>query len=384
MITIRTNKRVYCDFKFWQGFFKIGENLNPFSEKDKTEAWLNFLHFLEHNEIVLNISDTDVPLSSQMTDNIDSGFKEINKLRRATGGALIICDPDQYIDIQKTDVDNTVLNSVFLTCLGLDDCKTLSSKYGIFVLNLEMTLDTSLMHLYVDNGEVLSLETKKNWSYLKDFDNMVPSLEWSNSLIIIDPYLLADVEIDKDFPYNLEPILDSLLPRALNKSIKFTITVIVAYDTKGSYAKRSNDERRKVLKDLVSKLRPYLNYNLEILYTKKLHDRAIFTNNVLLSSGAGFGIFFKDYNGRITSKLYQTTTNLTFPFFQRVRVTDEYYLLWIKNSIDIKRYVCDQKSVCENHILEFYNQEQVVFRRWDYQKRKPRIPFNSIIDYKPA
>ena len=109
---------------------------------------------------------------------------------------------------------------------------------------------------------------------------------------------------------NLIPLLDSILPKNLKKSVTFQLTIFATlkkdngtdYEINGRYTK---------IKEILEKIRPGMPFSLSILKCKKdaFHDRSIASNNLLIGCGGGFDLF-KD------GRSQKTTTVFAFhPFF---------------------------------------------------------------------
>ena len=96
------------------------------------------------------------------------------------------------------------------------------------------------------------------------------------------------------------------------------------------YVNNYLEEKLNQINTLIKKIRPKLNYRLNIYDSRKLHDRSIITNNVILTSGAGFDVI-----GANELPLKFTTTSLYFPFLQSDK--NENYLYWINNILKEER-----------------------------------------------
>ena len=199
-----------------------------------------------------------------------------------------------------SDVDDNILNAVFLTVADTSECKSLSDRFGVIVLNLPMVF--SVNHVYVNNGISFDRANGQNWTYLWELKEKYPSISCCNSLVIADRYLLSDNN-ESAFDNNLKPILEALLPQSLENSIIFNIYIIA--ENICSYI----EEKLYKIEMLIKELRPKLTFSLNIFNSRKLHDRSILTNNIILTSGAGFDVI-----GSNEIPLKFTTTSLYFPF----------------------------------------------------------------------
>ena len=189
--------------------------------------------------------------------------------------------------------------------------------------------------------------------------NVRPPLNISNSMLIIDNYLLcddADVDYQKKIDYNLKPIFQNLLPSRLADGEIYDISIFVGArsETKNLY-----DAQYNYLHATIQRLRKDLNFSLNIFIGKqdKFHDRSIVTNNVLINSGHGFGILRK--NGETNTP---TSVNIVFPFFQtKIAWCDNTYLNIIQTAKKIVDCLHQPNINCwgedkkENKLISFYN-----------------------------
>lgn len=211
-------------------------------------------------------------------------------------------------------------------------------------------------HIFVDNGQPFTQENGQNWNFLYALRERYPSISCCNSLVIADRYILADTS-GNVLNANLKPIFDAILPEKLANDIIFTICIVAE--------KMGNDINGKLYKieNLVKYVRPDLDFCINIFGTKKLHDRTILTNNIMLSSGAGFDVI-----GTNEEPLKFTTTSLVFPFLMFDKKDN--YLVWINN-------VLKEKQKCRNYQENYWGKETVRHHLLDYYYEEPEMPRTS-------
>ena len=340
------NKRdIYCEYAFWEAFFEMEESV--LRDRSKRKLWDEFYEFLSNNNLFF-----DIP---QQTINEDTyGGVNIMRIRQEKGGAGIKFIPKKFPKFEDfSDDDDNRLNAVFLTTLETAVCESLSRRFGVIVFNLSMIF--SAKHVFVNNGISFDRSNGQNWTYLWELKNKFPSISCCNSLLIADRYLLSDVN-ESVFDNNLSPILDALLPQQLDNGIIFNICIIA--DNLCS----SIEEKLYRIEMLIKDLRPQLTFSLNIFSSKKLHDRSILTNNIILTSGAGFDVI-----GRNEMPLRFTTTSLYFPFLQYEPNGIIKYLDCINNVLKIERS-------CRSYQHNYWGEENPRHHLLDYYYEEPVMP----------
>lgn len=337
---------IYCDYKFWECFSDLESEV--IRDRRKRNAWDLFYKFLTSNTLYFNVA-------MQHVNEETNGGKNLLELRQEKGGAGIKFIPKKFPLVENlSNEDDNHLNSVFLTMLDTEKCEELSIRFGVLVFNIQMIF--SAEHVFVDNGEAFTKANGQNWKFLFDLKRKCPSISCCNSLIIADRYLLANVS-EKVLSTNLKPIFDALLPYNLNNNIVFTICIIA--EKMGS----SFDYKPGRIIEMVRSLRPELRFILNIFHSKNLHDRSILTNNILLTSGAGFDVIGED---EIPLKF--TTTSLVFPFLHSSDTDKSNYFEWINNVLKEEQKCRSYKKnywgskVVRHHLLDYYYEEPVVPR----------------------
>lgn len=341
---MKKKRDIYCEYGFWEAFFQMEESI--VHNRPKRKLWDAFYEFLSNNNLFF-----DVPNQSVSEDTC--GGANLMSLRQEKGGAGIKFIPKKFPKISEfSDDDDNQLNSIFLSTSDTSVCESLSERFGVIVLNIPMVFSAS--HVYINNGISFDRANCQNWTFLWDLREKCPSISCCNSLVIADRYLLSDLN-ESAFDNNLRPILDALLPQSLGNDIVFNLCIIAENICS------SIDGKLCKIELLVKELRPKLAFSLNIFHSKKLHDRSILTNNIILTSGAGFDVI-----GSNEIPLKFTTTSLYFPFFQSDNNGRIKYLDWINNVLKVERscrayqqnYWGEENP--RHHLLDFYYEEPVI------------------------
>ena len=340
---MKTKRDIYCEYGFWEAFFETESQI--IIDRTKRRLWDAFFVFLSSNNLFF-----DIP--NQSVNSQTSGGKYLNELWQTKGGAGILFIPKEFPKIENiSDNDDERLNSVFLTMETTTVCKQLSERKGVIVLNLDMIFTAK--HIFNDNGTSFYKSNGQNWTFLWNLKEKCPSICHCNSLVIADRYLLSDKNVNA-FDSNLRPIFNAILPQQLDCGIIFTISILAE-----NLSASINDKLLR-LENLVKELRPLLNFSLNIFDTNKIHDRSILTNNIILTSGAGFDVI-----GNNAQPLKFTTTSLRFPFLQNETNGSTTYLDWIYNLLKVEKkcrlynHNYFGSIIPRSHLLDCYREEPV-------------------------
>ena len=341
---MKNRRDIYCEYAFWEAFFDMEKTV--IGDRSKRKKWDAFYEFLASNNLYFDIPAQAIDESTCGGDNLMNIFQE-------KGGAGIKYVPEGFPKFENfSNNDDNRLNAVFLTTAETPTCEELSRNFGVIVFNLSMILQAG--HVFVNNGVSFDKSNGQNWTFLWNLKDKCPSINCCNSLLIADRYLLSDTNVST-FDHNLKPIFDALLPYQLHNGIIFNICIIAENICK------SIEEKLYKIKMLVEELRPNLTFSLNIFHSKKLHDRSILTNNIILTSGAGFDII-----GKEEIPLKFTTTSLYFPFLQFDPNGNHKYIDWIKNVLNVKTSCrAYQKNYWgekepKHHLLDYYYEEPVM------------------------
>ena len=132
-----------------------------------------------------------------------------------------------------------------------------------------------------------------------------------NSLCLSDNYIFSEID---NIHLNLIPLFDVLLPE--KSDIEFHISIFTLFYYKNSDNSIEIKDISRIVREGIKKIRPHnFKFNLSIIRSSpsNYHDRVILTNNSIIQSGSGFGIFIND---KVNDKLrirHRTTINRTHP-----------------------------------------------------------------------
>ena len=368
---MKFKRDIYCEYEFWEAFYSMEEEV--IHDRVKRRLWDAFHEFISKNNIFFNIKNTAV---NEKTD----GGKNLDEIRQARGGAGIHFLTDEYNWFPRfnniSNKDNKRLNSVYLTMSDTATCKKLSGKYGIIVFNLEILF--SAKHVFTEFKTTFDRVNHLTWDkFLSDLKTKCPKINYCNSLLLNDHYFLSNCNKD-NVAFNLSPILDALLPQNLCDDIVFNICILA--EETGENA----EEKKQLIRETIQNLRPKMKFNLDT-YNKWVHDRAILTNNVMLTSGTGFNPIEQDEEKDDIRARKSTMVSLSFPFLQSDNNDNSIYLNLINEVNRILRFSAPQPDAVEHkevthRLLDYYYN---IKQKSKYNIKKefcnhPKIPPTSL------
>ncbi len=326
MGTPRQIKSVFCEYQFLLNFIDSYPKDVLVSDDgiSRMKIWISIFNFLMKSELILDINIKELNESSY--DIKSSIIKKIKKRSTTVGVDKFKLEflGSQLFPYAKSlkefDIDEVMLNSIFLTTLDDIDCKKISNKYGILVLNLNLIFKSQ--KLFHDSGIPFPHESR-DWDFLDLVKIGASQINICNSITIIDSYILSDNIIDgkklfsfeEKIEYNIRPILTSIIPESLSSEMELQITVISG-SAKGKKKNESFSNQYNKLKDVVQSIcqKRNIKFNLSVYYdwNDSFHDRVILTNYLWIGCGHGFDIF-KSNNKKC---LKPTSVNVIFPFLQ--------------------------------------------------------------------
>lgn len=328
-----TRKNIYCEFAFWESFKERYPTTvpMPFSqEEERYKAWRNVYSMMCRSDLCFDCSK-EAFLEASKSDPYLMQF-----LKRHTDGMCVISFSDHYISLGVTPKNKYSIRdlcSIFLTSIGQNAAK----DFG--VLNITSKNYADMGMLFRDNGIAIAKEEEFSWDFLEDH-----ARHNCNSMIIVDNYILKN---HKRLKLNLEKILSVLLPESLD--IPFQLSVFAICDEGKS---QSWNQSEDIIQRWLKKNRPKLPYELRCHPIKKddffFHDRSIITNNIWISCGAGFDLFYDQNGKRLAGK--STTVNIVYPFVQNINDwTDDAYL---NNIEDVNYALDDMQEDDDNRLLK--------------------------------
>lgn len=329
---------VYIQVGFW-------EKLASDTSREGIRTMLNVSDALGNSDVITDASEEQIQKDTFLMVLIKQG----NYQR---------CDSN-YINKKVGELNSSSGSIDLCATYMLDkkqaDCEEVENRYGVVALCASTIADRR----YLFDGDGITLD--KNKRYPQRYVAFQKQLQRpSNSLVVIDPYILAGKTVDREtgltvFPgiaNNLEPLLDATLPQTLN--INFHLSII-------SYLNNPNDLKKvhEKIKKCLKRIRPSLNVKLGLFYTEKsysysvesFHSRHILSNSFIVDSEDGLDLF----NDKGYLQKNNPTISIVFPrLFGNSRQDITKYNNWIRS---VKKYVdeCPEtlyEGTKENRLLE--------------------------------
>lgn len=211
------------------------------------------------------------------------------------GEAKSIFSDEHQMKFVENPVGNEAERVKYTYLLNKDEavCESYREDYGVVVLSPDCWKDDAQaqkhQYLFGDCGQSLKRGDEVGWP---DIFKAEHNLSQCNAMVIIDNYIFS-----KGF-FNIQGILYALLPgtkeECLLKDI-FHLTIITS-----SVVNSIEHTYNKIL-EIIKKIRPNLKIKFDIFINKtspyqakENHDRYILTNNVIITSGYGFGLLYRD------------------------------------------------------------------------------------------
>ena len=311
---------VYMQVGFW-------EKLASDTSREGIRTMLNVSDALGNSDVITDASEEQIQRDTFLMVLIKQG----NYQR---------CDSN-YINKKVSELNSSSSTVDLCATYMLDkkqaDCDALESKYGVVILCASVLSDRR----YLFDGDGVSLDKAKR--YPQKYVSFQKQLQQPcNSLVVIDPYILASKSVDREtglmvFPgisNNLEPLLDAVLPQTLN--INFHLSIISHLNNPDDL-KKVHEKIKKCLK----RIRPSLNVRLGLFYTEKsysysvesFHSRHILSNSFIVDSEDGLDLF----NDKGYLQKNNPTLSIVFPrLFGNSRQDITKYNNWIRS---VKKYV---------------------------------------------
>lgn len=278
-------KIVYCEFEFLKEFL----NSRPVANMDPeainpVNSWNKLYCFIRKSKTYLNVPK-DVFFKAALDNKLLLSFAK---------DSTLIFEPDKFPDIRNLDestLNNDILHSVFLTKMNKIERHNKAQELGIIVLGIQdVNKFESLfseVEIAIKKGESISWETLLNHKYIPI----------SNSLVIVDNYILKDIA-------NLRNLLDVILPQRLNIVFNLSIYALDKTIVKDTIYKR-------IIPEIESLREGKLNVKIVVCSTSTndFHDRVIISNNTWIDCSGGFDLLKKD-----GASNKRTVLRIAFPF----------------------------------------------------------------------
>ena len=294
-------KTIFMETAFWVTFsecsralFAESNDTDPVSIFERLSRWNDIYKFICRSNLY-----TDKPLSELAKIAEEKGDQMLKHILKRSGDGMIEMeyseDPFPNLDTNE-DFYPEDYSAVFLTrenhCIG-------ASKLGLLNICIDNIWEQKAK--FVDSGNPVRRDTEWTWRKMDILK------ETSNGVIIIDNYILAPY-IDRQsgvenctISFNLKELFKLLLPHST--PVKYPISIFY-FDNSGdlSVKQQRKDSFFSDIQRFIKHERPNLDFILELFPTstneyssrKDFHDRAILTNNIWVSSEAGFDLLKKD------------------------------------------------------------------------------------------
>ena len=303
-------KTVLCEMAFLEKFRECYPVFTPPPDEkiqQKIKTWIDLYAFLSRSDKQLDCTPQSFAEAAQQDQNLLLLWK------KSTEGVSKLDFSDGFDDLEKW-----LASHPFCSLLSGTGKGPKAKKYGIISLNSGNCLTKE--HLFIDNGKAIRIDEVWDW---KQFERCFPERA-SNSMIIVDNYILKNGERD------LPELLNLLLPESCD--MEYHLTVFYLPEVGKSVTKEDIIEMiRKSKPNLVSKLQLEL---IPMASKTDFHDRAIITNNLWFSSGAGFDLTRWDSASRSYLAKRSTTLEIVYPFFasNNIHKVDDAYENIIKDA----------------------------------------------------
>ncbi len=324
-----TNKTILCEIAFLEKFLECYPVSPPFPDdkvQQKLKTWIELYAFLSRSNKQLDCTPRSLAEAVQKNKNLAYFWK------KSTEGVSRLDFSDGFDDLEAILTSHPF--SMLLSGTGKGPT---AKKYGIISINAGNCLTKA--HLFIDNGKAIRIDDKWDW---KQFEKCIPE-QASNSMIIVDNYILKNGKRDLPELFNL------LLPESCN--VGYHLTIFFLPEFGASVTKEDIVEMvRKSKPELVDRLQLEL---IPMVSKTDFHDRAIITNNLWFSSGAGFDLTRWDPDSRSSVAKRSTTLEIVYPYFASLNVhkVDDAYENLIK---DAKVALEHAKKTSHNRLLSDY------------------------------
>ncbi len=305
-----TRKMILCEMAFLGKFRECYPVFTPPPDENiqqKIKTWIDLYAFLSRSDKQLDCTPQSFAEAAQQDQTLLLLWK------KSTEGVSKL-DFSGGFD----DLEGLLASHPFSSLLSGTGKGPKAKKYGIISLNSGNCLTKE--HLFIDNGKAVRIDEVWDW---KQFEKCIPDRA-SNSMIIVDNYILKNGKRD------LPELLNLLLPESCD--MEYHLTVFYLPEVGMSVTQEDIIEMIKKTKpDLVSSLQLEL---IPMVSKTDFHDRAIITNNLWFSSGAGFDLTRWDSASRSIVAKRSTTLEIVYPYFasNNIHKVDDAYENLIKDA----------------------------------------------------
>lgn len=308
-------KTIFLETAFWEKFSECYRALNPYEEGydpvvviNKIECWNNIFKFFCRSSVLVDSSLQD--LAQKAIKDEDPMLKHL--LKKNGDGHFDLeqsIDPFPNLDSScefECEGDNS---AIFFT---EQDQRRGARNHG--VINISLNSIWEQANKFKDSGKSVMRDEEWTWR------NMDILKESSNGIVIIDNYILKPSINHRthqetcEISFNLKELFRLMLP---NSTIEpFQISIFYYDDSSDVNITKQRKELYFVsIRKFIKQQRPHLAFELElfpsytdVVHTRKdFHDRVILTNNIWVSSEAGFDLLRYDQTASTNTSAIKTT-----------------------------------------------------------------------------
>lgn len=302
-------KTIYCELDFLREFVRNIPMPDLLGDDEKYLSWKKLYNLLKNNIVIFDrlLSEEELKELKAQKESNDSSMAlwTIVSMNFETSNSFQLLRDNNY-----EKLSNEHLRSIFLMVINQRKKLEISQATGILLLG------KSDIEKYDSLYSIRSINISVGENKYRDWCDMnfPESIRISNSLIIVDNYILKDT---KKFEKNIYALLEVVLP--FNTFLEYHISLFV--DPK-KFSESDIQLRYNKLVEKIHEIRPNLIFNLEIIdSSNKFHDRKLITNNIYIRCGEGFDIF---------PVKKSTEVDIAFPFMDSSRFKSDkesYYTL---------------------------------------------------------
>lgn len=302
-------KTIYCELDFLRDFVRNIPLPDLLGDDEKYLSWKKMYQLLKNNIVIFDRLLSEEELKElkgrKDTDVSSKALWTIVSMNFETSNSFQLLRDNNF-----EDLSNDLLQSIYLMIINQRKKLEISQATGILLLGKSDIAKYDSLYSIRNINLSVSDNKYRDWSEM-DFPE---SIRISNSLIIVDNYILEDT---KKFEKNIYALLDVVLP--FYTFVDYHISLFVEPK---KYSESDMQLRYDKIVTKIQEIRPNLHFNLEIIdASNKFHDRKLITNNIYIRCGEGFDIF---------PIKKSTDVDIAFPFLDNSRFksdNESYYTL---------------------------------------------------------
>ncbi len=308
-----TRKTIFLETAFWDEFSECTHDLNPFAEGndpvaviDKIDCWNSIFSLFCRSSVFVDTSlqylaqkAVDDPISRRLLKKNGDGYYDLQES----------VDPFPNLDSDcefECEGDNS---AIYFTKI---DHRQGARNHG--VINICSNSIWEQHNKFIDSGKSVSRDSEWTWRTMDILQ------ENSNGIVLFDNYILKP-SINRrtkrescEISYNLKELFRLMLPNACVEPFQISIfyyddasDIIITNQRKELYYESISNFIRQQKPHLAFELELFPSYTDEVHNRKDFHDRVILTNNIWVSSEAGFDLLRYDTTSRTNSSAIKST-----------------------------------------------------------------------------